>query len=294
MSVRAAVPAWAPTVALLAVAVLAVSSSGPLIAASAVAPFAIAFWRNALAAAVLVPVTAVRRRPELGRVDRRTAGWCVLSGVFLAAHFATWTPSLRLTSVATATALVCTTPVWTVLLGRVRVPTATWVGIAVAVAGAVTISGVDLSASPRALAGDALALAGGAFAAGYVLVGARVRATVSTTVYTTLCYAACAVVLLGLCLATGDPLGGYGAASWAGLAALTVGPQLLGHSLFNHVLDRLSATVVSLVILLEVPGAALLAWAFLGQAPPPAAWAGIALLLAGLGIVVARRPAPVP
>jgi drug/metabolite transporter (DMT)-like permease len=283
------------TVALLAVGVLAVASSGPLIAALSVAPFAVAFWRNGLATAVLVPATAVRRRAELRSLDRATVGWCALAGVLLAAHFATWIPSLHLTSVATATALVCTTPVWTAMFGRARVPGATWLGIGVAVAGVALLTGVDLTLSPRALAGDALALAGGALAAGYVLVGAHVRRAVSTTVYTTLCYAVCAAALLVLCVATGTPLGGYGTAGWLGLVAVTVGPQLLGHSVFNHVLDRVPATVVSLVILLEVPGAALLAWAFLGQTPPAAAWAGIGLLLAGLAVVVAgnRRRAEV-
>jgi drug/metabolite transporter (DMT)-like permease len=274
------------TVVLLVVAVAAVSSSGPLIAALSVAPFAVAFWRNGLATAALLPVTAFRRRDELRALDARTVGGCALAGVLLAAHFATWVPSVHLTSVATSTALVCTTPVWTALLGRTRVPRTTWTGIGIAVAGVVLLTGVDLTVSPRALAGDVLALVGGMFAAGYVLVGERVRRIASTTVYTTLCYAVCAAVLFVLCVATGTPLGGYDAASWLGLLALTAGPQLLGHSLFNQVLDRVPATVVSLVILFEVPGAALLAWAFLGQAPPRAAWLGIALLLAGLAVVV--------
>jgi drug/metabolite transporter (DMT)-like permease len=65
-----------------------------------------------------------------------------------------------------------------------------------------------------------------------------------------------------------------------------VGPQLLGHSLFNFALRRLSATTISVVILLEVPGSALVAWAWLGQVPPPAAVPGLALLVAGVGIVV--------
>jgi drug/metabolite transporter (DMT)-like permease len=272
------------TVVLLGVAVLAVSSSGPLVAASVVAPFAVAFWRNALAVVVLLPFTLLCRRPQLRALDRRTVGWCVLSGGLLAAHFATWIPSLHLTSVATSTALVCTTPVWTAIV--TRAPRATWAGIAVSVAGVVLLTGVDLSVSPRALAGDALALAGGALAAGYVLAGERVRRTTSTTVYTALCYTVCAALLLALCLVTNTSLAGYDARSWLGLVALTVGPQFLGHSVFNQVLDRIPATVVSLVILFEVPGAALLAWVFLGQVPPALAWPGLALLLAGLAIVV--------
>jgi drug/metabolite transporter (DMT)-like permease len=48
-------------------------------------------------------------------------------------------------------------------------------------------------------------------------------------------------------------------------------------------------------VLLEVPGATLVAWAFWGQAPPAATLPGAALLLAGLAVVVragaaSRRP----
>ena len=70
------------------------------------------------------------------------------------------------------------------------------------------------------------------------------------------------------------------------LLALTLGAQLLGHSLFNLVLRTTSATVVSLVLLLEVPGAALIAALALGQTPPLAALPAAVLLLVGLGIVI--------
>ena len=47
--------------------------------------------------------------------------------------------------------------------------------------------------------------------------------------------------------------------------------------------------LVSLVLLLEVPGASLLAAAFLGQAPPWGTYAGLVLVLAGLALVVSSR-----
>jgi drug/metabolite transporter (DMT)-like permease len=59
---------------------------------------------------------------------------------------------------------------------------------------------------------------------------------------------------------------------------------------FNLVLRTTSPTVVSLVLLLEVPGAALIAAAFLGQVPPLTALPAAVLLLLGLGIVVSARP----
>lgn len=95
-----------------------------------------------------------------------------------------------------------------------------------------------------------------------------------------------------MCLVGRVPLTGFPATAWVALLALTVGPQLLGHSLFNFALRRVSAATVSVLILLEVPGAALLAWAWLGQVPLAASVPGLALLLAGVVIVVlaARRP----
>jgi drug/metabolite transporter (DMT)-like permease len=60
----------------------------------------------------------------------------------------------------------------------------------------------------------------------------------------------------------------------------------LGHSVFNVVLRTTSATVVSLVLLLEIPGAGLIAAVTLGQVPPLAALPAAVLLLVGLGIVI--------
>jgi drug/metabolite transporter (DMT)-like permease len=278
----------------LAVAVAAFSSSAPLIAYAAAPALAIAFWRNAMGVAVIGPVALVWRRGELADLLRqREGGYSLLAGVFLALHFGLWVPSAKLTTVAMATALVATQPVWQGLIAvvqrrRLRVPT--WIGIGLAVAGAAVATGTDLSSS--ALTGDLLALGGAVAAAAYAALGERVRVSTSTTAYTTVCYSVCAVGLLAVCLVARQPLAGYPPTAWLALVALTVGPQLLGHSLVNFSLRRVAATTVSVVVLLEVPGAALLGWVWLGQAPRPAAWPGLALMLGGVALVIlASRPA---
>ena len=274
---------------LLAVALTAVSTSGPLIAATAAPALAIAFWRNAMAAGVLLPVALLRCRSELRSLDRREWRLAALAGVLLALHFATWIPSLSFTSVASATALVATQPVWAALLSGLRgvpVGRAVWAGIAVAMSGALLLTGADLQVSGRALIGDGLALLGGAFAAMYMTAGSEVRRSVSTTTYTALCYSTTALVLLVVCLVGGQSLSGYDAEDWLRLVALTAGAQLLGHSLFNRVLKTTSPTVVSLSILLEIPGAALIAAVFLDQRPPLLAIPAAVLLVSGLGLVI--------
>jgi drug/metabolite transporter (DMT)-like permease len=275
--------------AALTVAVLAVSSSAPLIAFAAAPALAVAFWRNGLAFAALTPITAGPRRFELSALRSRTGLFAVLAGLALALHFATWMPSVQLGSVATATALVATQPVWQGLIaaaqGR-RLPPAGWAGIALAVAGAAWATGIDVGVSPRAVLADVLALVGALAAAIYTAFGERARARLSTTTYTWVCYGTCAAVLLVVCAAAKVPLAGYDGRTWAAILALVAGAQLLGHSMFNYALHRTSATTVSVLILLEVPGAALLAWAWLGQTPRLAAVPGLASVVAGVAVVV--------
>ena len=159
-------------------------------------------------------------------------------------------------------------------------------GLGLALAGVLVVSGVDLTVSTRALAGDGLAFAGGAFAAVYTIVGGRVRQTASTSTYTLICYTTSAVTLLVASLLGRVPITGFPLKGWLLILAVTLAAQLLGHSVFNHLLATLSPTLVSMALLLEVPGAALLAAVLLGQAPPLAVYGGLALICAGLAVVV--------
>ncbi len=280
---------------LIAVAVAAVSTSAPLIREAEAPALAIAFWRNALAVAVLAPVSAARRRDEIRSLGRRPVGGAVLAGLLLAAHFATWVPSLSFTTVASSVALVATQPVWAALLARVRgqaVPRQAWLGIGIAVGGAVLLTGIDVTVSGRALVGDLLALAGGALAAAYVTVGGDVRQTMSTTLYTTICYATAAVALVTLCLGGGEALRGFDGRTWLCLLALTAGPQFLGHSVVNRVLRTTSATVVSVAILFEIVGATFLAWLAFGESPPAGAYPAAVLIAVGIVLVVLSGRGP--
>ena len=277
------------TLLLMAVGVVAVSLSGPLMAAAVVPPLAIAFWRNGFATVALAPAAAVRRREELAGLRGRRLALVLASGAALALHFATWVTSLTLTSVASATAIVCLQLAWVVafqLLRGERFRTMVVLGLVTAFAGVLVVSGVDLSLSVRALVGDLCALVGGMAAAVYTVIGSRARATVSTTSYTFVCYGSCALLLAVACLVAGQDLAGYPLSQWGLLLLVTATAQLMGHSVFNHLVATTGPLAVSLALLLEVPGAALLAALILGQQPPAGALAGLAVILAGMALVV--------
>jgi len=279
----------------MGVAVLGVSMSGPLTALVAAPVLAIAFWRNAAGAAALVPVLLSRDRATLAGLRPRDLGSSVVAGLFLAAHFAAWLPSLSMTTVAASTALVTTTPIWTALAARVtgvRLPAAVWWGLVLAVVGVALIAGVDVSVGTEALAGDGLAVLGAICAGGYVLAGARARERLSTSAYAVVAYSVCAAAVAVAAVVADVPLTGFSARDWWLIAGITVCAQLAGHTLLNLVLSTVGPTVVSLAVLLEVPGALIVALILLGQAPPLLALPGMVAVVAGVALVVrASRPA---
>lgn len=282
----------------LAIAVITVSSSAPMIReaqAEGIPSLAIAAWRLAIAAAVLLLVSRLRgiRWPE--KVRRREIRWLLISGVFLALHFATWIASLEFTSVATSTALVSTTPVWIALAGWLWMknpPTRhTVVAIAVALLGTVFLVWADMgtaAATPaRGLGGVGavgamLALMGSVTVCGYLLIGKRLSSRFSTLTYVTFVYTTAAAVLLALALTAGASMWGYSAKGWLMLALLALGPQLLGHTCYNWSLKHVSPALVAVTILAEPVFAAFFAWVLFGEGLAGWQLVGFVILLAGI------------
>lgn len=284
------------TILIAALGVLGVASSGPLIAATlgatSATALAIAFWRNAIGAAVMATPTLVRQPAQFARISKGEFRWSVLAAVALALHFACFITSLQLTSVAAATALVCLQSAWIAVFQLARGTRHRWqvlAGLGIAFGGVVVITGFDFGSSHDALLGDLLALAGGALAGLYTLAGGKARQSMTTGTYTTLCYGMCAAVVAMFALGGGQPLVGFEAAGWLGILVITVCAQLVGHTAFNHLLATMSPLLVSMIILLEIPGAAILAAAFLGEILPGGTYAGLALILVGLAVVISGQ-----
>lgn len=278
---------------LLALAVLAVSSSAILIRLADAPALAISFYRCAMAGAVLLPIALVRHGAEVRSLGRRQWVVAMASAAALAAHFALWVPSLSYTSVAASTVLVTSSPVWVALLGRLtvgeRVTRLGVAGIALSLAGAAVISWGDVGVSPRAALGDALALGGAVAAAAYVLAGRDLRQRMSLSTYAGIVYTGAAVILGAAMLVTGTRFTGYPPDVWGLFALMTLGPQLLGHTVFNYLLAHVEASVVAISVTAEPVGASLLALAAFGEVPSVSAVAGGALILGGIYVAIAGQ-----
>jgi drug/metabolite transporter (DMT)-like permease len=277
----------------LVVAVSAVSTSAVLIRAAddlGVPALAIAFYRCALASAVLLPLLWFGHRDELRSLPR-TSRWLLLgSGLALGCHFAAWVSSLSYTSIAASSVLVQTMPIWVALAGPLigeHTSARGWVGIMIALVGTVVIAAASTGGElTNPVLGDALAVAGAIFAATYVLIGRKVRQELSLVGYAGSVYAIAALALGAAMVVSGTPFVGFPADAWLLFAAMTAGPQFLGHTVFNHLLGEVKASVVSVALLAEPIGATLLGLLVFHERPGPQVVAGAAVVLAGVAVTV--------
>ena len=210
----------------------------------------------------------------------------VLSGFFLAAHFALWITSLSLTSVASSLLLVTTAPVFVALAShlwlRERIGRLTAAAVALTLAGGAVLAAGGWAGEERRLLGDALALLAAVAVAGYILAGRKARVRIANLPYVTIVYTVTAVVLLAVVVATGAPMLGMPAETYFWIAMSAVIPQAIGHTLLNWGLGHASATSVAMAVRAEPVIATLLAIVVLGEIPPWTAAPGGALVLTGV------------
>jgi len=201
-----------------------------------------------LGGALIMAPFALRNGQWLKSENRRGLAWSMAAGFVLALHFIGFFIAMRYTTVAAGTALTALQP----------------------------------------FIGDIAAIICAALAALYVLLGSKAQQTLATSTYTTLCYLTCSLTALPIALISGVQLIGFEAEQWWLLLALILGAQILGHTMFNFSLKRVSPAIVSLIVFFEVPVGALLAFWWLDQLPPLGTVPGLILLLAGCAIFVMR------
>jgi drug/metabolite transporter (DMT)-like permease len=280
-------------------AVFALASSSIFIAKLEQVPaIVIAFYRMAIATALLMPVAIALKRRELAAFTRRDMALLVLGGVCLAIHFGAWFTSLKYIPIATSVVLVNSHPLLVVIASAVFLgekPRARSVaGTLVGLAGMLVISRDALattqqSESSNALLGDALAVIGALAVVGYFIVGRKARARMSLLGYATPLYAVCSVFLLLWALITRSRLAPYNIGEWAYFVLLAVVPTILGHTVFNWALRHVRPSTISLAFLGEPVVAGLLAFVIFGQRPPLATFIGGALILAGIYLTTSVR-----
>lgn len=298
-------PPIIPPFIVLLLGILAVSTGSIFVRyAQTNAPsLVIAALRLSLATIFLAPLVLIRYPSQVRAIRNKQRGLAVISGIFLAMHFATWITSLEFTTVASSVVLVSTAPLWVAALSpfylKEPLTRPVIIGMGLALIGGVVV-GISDSCSldqrgllcppldeflrGEAFLGDVLALAGAWMAAGYLLIGRHLRSNISLIPYIFVVYGVAALVLLCVMALAGQSPIGLPAETYIWFVLLALIPQLLGHSSFNWALGYLSAAFVSIALLGEPIGSTILAYVLLQEAPTPLKIFGAILILAGIYI----------
>ena len=304
-------PRFPPKIAII-FGILAVSTASIFIrfAQDEAGSLVIAAYRLGIASMVLAPIAFFRHRQELKTLSKNDLTLGLLSGLFLAIHFATWITSLEYTSVTSSVVLVTTTPLWVAILSPITLKESisklVFFGLLIAIAGTVVIAMSDvceftnkLACPPieeffegKAFIGDLLAVFGAWAAAGYVLIGRKIRKKISLIPYIFIVYGIATIILIGLMFGSGQKPVGFSPNIYLWLVLLALIPQLLGHSTFNWALGYLSATFVAVSLLGEPIGSIILAYFFLKEVPTLFKLFGAILLLGGIFIAMKENSPP--
>ncbi|MEW6285832.1 MAG: DMT family transporter [Chloroflexota bacterium] len=292
----------------LLIAILAVSTASIFIRfaqADGAPSLVIAALRLTFATLLLAPLALTRHRAELQALTRQQIILGVVSGLFLAVHFATWISSLEYTSVASSVVFVSTGPLWVALLSPMllneRLTRAAIIGLGLAILGGTVIGLSDACViqngvqcpqlgqvlQGRAMWGNFLALAGAWAVTGYLIIGRKLRAGMSLIPYIFLVYGMAAAALILIMLAAGHSPLGYAPTTYGWIFLLAALPQLVGHSTYNWALRYLPAAFVAVTTLGEPIGSAILAYFILQETPTAATIFGGVLIL--FGIYLASR-----
>ncbi|MGD9140267.1 MAG: DMT family transporter [bacterium] len=280
-----------PVAVVIPLAIGVVSFAAILIRLCTVPSAVIAAYRLSFASLILLPFF-LKRAPGL-QLTRRQLGLCALSGLFLSLHFLSWIESLKLTSVASSVVLVTTSPIfasafaWLVLGEKLTRRTA--LAIIICFAGSFVIGRGDFNLGAESLKGDIYALMGAAAAGAYFTIGRDLRRGLGHIEYAFLTYSASAVILLAWAFGRGYEMSGFEPANYLWFALLAAGPQVFGHTSLNWALKYLPASRVTIFVLGEPVGSALLAWLFFKEVPGYTLLAGGALILYGVYVALSER-----
>ncbi|MFG1299373.1 DMT family transporter [Xanthobacter sp. V3C-3] len=294
--VTATPPRSSPRLALgvtsLALGALAMGASVLFVRQAEVGPFASAFWRVALALPPLAVWAALSEGRSAFRADRAS----VLAGVFFAGDLIFWHLAILNTTVANATVLATTAPVWitafAVLVLRQSVPARGWAGLGLCVLGAAALVGRSWTFAPENLSGDLAGLVTALFFAGYFLAISRARIGRGAAAVTLVSTAVTATILLAVALLLEPTLRPAGPGGMLSLTALALVSQVGGQGLMAVGLAFVPPAFGALVFFLEVVSAAALGALLLDEALAGLQILGGGLILAGLMVARPRQPSP--
>lgn len=266
--------------------ILCVAWSAIFVRWTSVPGAASAFYRLLIPALVLLPTWFLA--PGQTKLSARSYAIIAVGALFFALDLGFYNTSILQTNAANATLLGNNTPIVVGLLSwlvfKRRPGWSFWIGLLLAVAGALVIVGSDLRRHASFGLGDVMALAAAACFAVYLMATEQIRSHTGTLQFLRLAILFSTLFMFVFAVALRVPLTIPDRRSFLALLGLGLVSQLGGYLALTYALGHLPATVTSVSLLSQGPLTAILAALLLAEPLSGAQILGGALVLAGVGL----------
>ena len=272
---------------ILVLALFSVSSTSIVIKALPSVPaITMAFWRMIIASAVLWVYSAfINPKP----LKRESLASVVLAGVFLGLHFACFFLGVRNTSIANATLLGNTGPVFTVMLTIIFykvISKRVFFPLLIALLGVFLVQRSDFYSNSTTSFGNIVSLLSGFCIASVYIIAKNVRKTNNNISYGRSLFFYAAVTIGVISIVTGESLFFFELKDLKWFFFLGIVPSILGHNSLNYALKYLSPTAIASVPLGEPIIASLFGWLFLGETITKHSLEGAPFILIGIYFII--------
>ena len=205
----------------------------------------IAAYRMLFTTMILFFPVYINKRSEFRGLHKNNYIMCIVSGVFLALHFATWIQSIQMTTIANSTILVSCSPIFVAAINysllKEKITKKMVLGIVMSLIGTVIIGmGSSQGTKTGMMVGNILAFMGGI-----------VRKNISAGVYVFIVYSVSAIVLFIMCFITKTPVYPYPIREYMLFFFLAFFSSILGHTVYNYLMKYFSSTLISVSTLSE-------------------------------------------
>lgn len=246
------------------------------------------FYRLLISTVLMFPLF-VRQQTRREKFDRKFLLFPIIGGVFTALDFTLWNTSVQYTTAANATLLGNTSPLWVALIAlflfREKLRGSFWIGLALALTGAMLVVGSNFLQNPTLGFGDLLASTAAIFYALYQLTTQRGRKYIDPFRYTWLVGVSATAGMFIINIVLGNSFTGFSTQTWLVFLATAVISQMIGYLSISYALGHLPASVVAPTLIGQPILTTILAIPLLGEIPAPVQWLGGAVALAGIYIV---------
>jgi drug/metabolite transporter (DMT)-like permease len=272
---------------------LVILGFSPVLVRAAQAPgVVVGIYRVGIGALVLT-IPFIQQLRAGVRIPRRVFWISALAGVFFGADVAAWTSGIVISGATIPTLLANTAPLWVGLgawlIFKEQLTARFWLGLALAMLGAVLVLVFGLGGVITLDQGALLGALAGVFYGAYFLATQRARAELPLIPFFWVAAVFSALTMLVILLFLGQSLTGYNPATYVNFLVQGVVIQAGGWMLISYAQGHLPASLVSPTLLGQPVITALLAGPILGEVLRRTDLIGGATVLAGILLVHTSR-----